>query len=327
MNPKNKIQRGNPKGSTVTKSNFHPRNKHQGRYDFAELIECYPELRPFVKLNAYQNESIDFANPQAVKCLNAALLKLHYGIANWRIPKGYLCPPIPGRADYIHHMADVLSGGQENEIPKGAQVKCLDVGVGANCIYPIIGNREYGWSFVGSDIDPEAIQAAKNIVMANTDLPETVDLRLQSNLKDIFYGIIKRGERFDLTVCNPPFHSSLKEALEGSRRKTSNLQGKRVDQPVLNFGGQHRELWYEGGELSFLSDMIRQSKKFSHSCLWFSSLISKQAHVKRVVQALGSAEVKEHSIIPMGHGNKVSRIVTWTFHTKPEQADWKASKI
>lgn len=131
------------------KSRLHPLNKHRTRYDFKQLIGSFPALAPFVKLNKYQDESIDFSDAKAVKMLNSALLKQFYDIEFWDIPNGYLCPPIPGRADYIHHVAELLGSFKNEKIPKGASIKCLDVGVGANCVYPIIGNKEYGWSFIG----------------------------------------------------------------------------------------------------------------------------------------------------------------------------------
>ena len=90
------------------KSKLHPRSKHRERYDFEKLISGFPELGPFVQPNKFDDLSIDFANPDAVKALNRALLKFHYGIEHWDVPDGYLCPPIPGRADYIHHIADLL---------------------------------------------------------------------------------------------------------------------------------------------------------------------------------------------------------------------------
>ena len=135
------------------KPQLHPRNKHRGRYDFEKLTESNPELAPYVKLNPHNDLSIDFFNPDAVKMLNKALLKQYYDIANWDIPSHYLCPPIPGRADYIHHIADLLGSCNKGNIPSGNKIKCLDIGVGANCIYPLIGNKEYGWSFIGCDID------------------------------------------------------------------------------------------------------------------------------------------------------------------------------
>ncbi|NVN94187.1 MAG: 23S rRNA (adenine(1618)-N(6))-methyltransferase RlmF [Bacteroidetes bacterium] len=300
------------------KSELHLRNRHKKRYDFKELIDSCPELASFVYLNAYNDESIDFFNPDAVKMLNKALLKYYYDIDYWEIPQNYLCPPIPGRADYIHYIADLLGKHNNRKIPKGNHVKCLDIGVGANCVYPIIGNKEYGWLFKGSDIDTVAINSANNIIEKNPFLKEKVEVILQPNKQDFFRGIISNDEYFDITICNPPFHASPEEAKAGTLRKLSNLNRKRITQAKLNFGGQNTELWCEGGEAKFVSNMIHQSRQFSLKCLWFSSLISKEASMNVVYDALRKTEATEIELIPMGQGNKKSRIIAWTFQTKDE---------
>ena len=308
------------------KSGLHARNKHRERYDFKQLIVSYPALGQYVKLNNYQDESIDFFNPEAVKILNKALLKHYYQIDYWDIPKHYLCPPIPGRADYIHHIADLLgsrnTASKENKIPRGNKIKCLDIGVGANCVYPIIGNKEYGWSFVGTDIDPVAIASANKIVQMNPALHGQIACRLQPNSKDIFKGIIQKDERFDLTICNPPFHASSAEAQTGTLRKLRNLKQKKITTPILNFGGQHNELWCEGGEERFIANIINQSKDFSGSCYWFSTLVSKQAHLQNIYKAIKTAEAVATETISMSQGNKASRIVAWTFLTPDQQKEW-----
>ncbi|MCK5729539.1 MAG: 23S rRNA (adenine(1618)-N(6))-methyltransferase RlmF [Draconibacterium sp.] len=304
------------------KVKLHSRNKHRGRYDFKLLCESCPELNPHVKVNEFNDETIDFFNSESVKTLNVALLKHYYGIKFWDIPKNYLCPPIPGRADYIHYMADLLRDSFNNVIPTGDKIKCLDIGVGANCVYPIIGNVEYGWSFVGSDIDFLAVESAKKIVESNPQLIGKIALRLQKNQKNIFSGIIRENERFHITFCNPPFHSTAAEAEFGTLRKLSNLKKKKVKYSVLNFGGKSNELWCDGGEEKFVSDMIFQSKKFAAYCLWFSSLISKQSHLNKIYIALKNVGVVNFKTIPMGQGNKTSRVVAWTFLTTREQKKW-----
>ncbi|MCK4920417.1 MAG: 23S rRNA (adenine(1618)-N(6))-methyltransferase RlmF [Bacteroidales bacterium] len=308
------------------KSNLHPRNKHRERYDFKQLIDSCPELSQFVSLNKYNDESIDFFNPEAVKTLNKALLKHYYGIS-WDIPNNYLVPPIPGRADYIHHMADILGSSSYGGIPKGDQIKCLDIGVGANCVYPIIGIAEYDWSFVGSDIDPVAIESANKIIELNPALKENIEVKLQINPDDIFKGIIKTNEVFDLSICNPPFHSSLKEARAGTVRKLSNLKNKKIHKTILNFGGHNKEIWCKGGEERFIQNMIIQSKEISTSFFWFSSLISKQSHLKDVYELLKKLKAIEVKTIPMGQGNKTSRIVAWTFLKKEQQKEWINTRL
>ena len=176
------------------KISLHPRNKHRERYDFPKLILACPELKTFI-INPKSNEdSIDFANPDAVKALNKALLAHFYQIKFWDIPQNYLCPAIPGRADYIHYVADLLAESNGGIIPKGLNIKCLDVGVGANCVYPIIGRAEYGWGFVGSDIDPLAIRSATNIVNFNPTLKGSVSCRLQKYENVFFDEIMKPKE-------------------------------------------------------------------------------------------------------------------------------------
>lgn len=308
------------------KSNLHQRNKHRERYDFKQLVASCAELAPYVILNRYNDESIDFADPEAVRMLNKALLKQYYDIEFWDIPAGYLCPPIPGRADYIHYIADILCGSNYGKIPTGDTIKCFDIGVGANCVYPIVGNKEYGWSFIGSDIDPVSIESASRIVELNQTLKGKVELRLQQKPRDTFYGVIQKDELVDLSICNPPFHASQEEAQSGTLRKLNNLNSEKITQPVLNFGGQSNELWCDGGEERFIRDMIRQSKKFAVNCLWFSTLVSKQSNLKRAYEALEKVEAVEVKTIPMGQGNKISRVLAWTFLSKEQKKEWANSR-
>ena len=289
---------------------LHPRNKHRSWYDFALLVKGSPGLRDFIIATPYGEESIDFANPAAVKMLNKALLKEHYGIAHWDIPENYLCPPIPGRADYIHYLADLLAEGNEGKIPTGKGVKVLDVGVGANLVYPLIGHQEYGWTFVGSEVDKRAVEAVKNIVAANTNLNNAVSVRLQIDPEKVLEGIIKPGEKFDLTLCNPPFHSSAEAAAIGSQRKLHNL-GK--NSKVLNFGGQPVELWCKGGEITFIQTMVKESVAYGDQVTWFTTLVSKSANVPDVyymTDKVGAVRVKT---VEMAQGQKTSRFVAWSF--------------
>ena len=308
------------------KPKLHLRNKNRERYDFKQLIESSPELAPFVKPNTHGDESIDFSDPQAVKVLNKALLLHHYGISNWDIPESYVCPPIPARADYIHHMADFLCRNNYGKIPTGPQIKCLDIGVGASCIFPIIGNQEYSWSFIGSDIDPVAIESANRIIASNPALQGKVECKVQSNAKDFFYGIIRKDELVDLSVCNPPFHSSARDAEAGTLKKIHQVNPDKSAETNLNVGDQNHELWYDGGEEKFVRNMILQSKKFSSNCFCFSTLIAKESNLKSIYRTLEQAEAFGVETIPMGQGNKISRIVAWTFLTPEEQTKWKNTR-
>ena len=313
------------KNNQTTKS-LHPRNPHNTRYDFESLIKSESDLKQYVKLNKYDDLSIDFANPQAVLTLNKSLLSHFYGVKNWNIPKGYLCPPIPGRADYIHYMADLLAKLNAGNIPKGKAIKVLDVGVGANCIYPIIGTSVYDWSFVGSDVEEESLLSVQNIINENKNLKENITTRLQVNSSDIFEGIINSEDRFDFTLCNPPFHKSQKEAIAGNTRKVKNLTKQKDAKSTLNFGGKNNELWCKGGEIAFIKTMIMQSVKFSKNCLYFSTLVSKKENLPEIYRTLKSLKPNEIETIEMTQGQKITRIVVWSFLDEKERKNWFKTK-
>ena len=306
----------------TNKKTLHERNFHNDRYDFKALIQSEPSLNEFVKPNKYGDLSIDFANPQAVIALNKALLSFFYGIKNWSIPSDYLCPPIPGRSDYIHHIADLLAASNGGKIPKGSYIKGLDVGIGANCIYPIVGVSVYGWSFTGSDIDEVALKSAQNIIDSNESLKENITVKLQTNSKNIFKNIISKEDKFHFTLCNPPFHKSQKDAIAGNKRKVQNLTKQVVSKAALNFGGKNNELWCEGGEVAFIKKMIKESKEFSQNCLWFTTLVSRKENLDFIYDALEDIDVLEYKTINMAHGQKISRVLAWTFLTQDEQKAW-----
>ena len=305
------------------KTNLHPRNQHRLGYNFEQLIATCPELQQFVGINEHQIKTIDFSNPKAVKALNKALLIAHYDIQNWDIPENYLCPPIPGRVDYIHCIADLLASNNNGIIPEGENVQVLDIGIGANCIYPILGNSVYGWSFVGTEIDEKAIQNCKKIIEANPKLMDLISLQLQTESRFIFKNIITPEDQFSFTICNPPFHNSQEEATKASIRKINNLENTRTNTPVLNFGGQNAELWGEGGESGFVTQMIFESAKYPMQCLWFTTLVSKKENLSSFYKTLNKVNVADVKTINMAQGQKTSRILAWTFQTEAQQKAWK----
>ena len=324
---------------------MHPKNLHKNGYPMDTLCQTYPALKPYLVRAKSGNTSIDFTNSQAVKVLNAALLRHYYRLEYWDIPDGYLCPPVPGRADYIHGIADLLKTTESSaQNRQGQNVRGLDIGVGANAIYPIIGVTSYDWSFVGSDVDEAAVKNASVIASKNRVLADKFQVRKQTNSAHIFNGVIEENERFTFTMCNPPFHKSAQEALSGTRRKTSNLirnkqkrsGGKFTDNQVqglgdrksklqgksasyqrqganLNFAGQANELWCEGGELAFIQRMIKESVQAKNNVEWFTCLVSKSAHLKPIKTSINYYGATQCKVVDMGQGSKLSRFIAWSF--------------
>lgn len=314
--------RSSAKAPAARATGLHPRNRHQGRYDFDALLALAPALARHLIRTPAGERSIDFAQPDAVRTLNAALLQLHYGVRDWQLPAGYLCPPVPGRADYLHGLADLLASDRGGAIPRGTAVRVLDVGTGANLVYPLIGHAEYGWQFVGCDIDAEALTVAARTLAHNPRFAGAISLRLQPQRNDLFKGVIQPGEGFAASLCNPPFHASAAEAASGSARKWRNLgkPGGPRGAPRLNFGGQANELWCRGGEAGFLQRMVAESASLPDSVGWFTSLVAKAEHLPALRQQLarlGAREVREQR---MAQGTKQSRFLAWSFRDAAQRA-------
>lgn len=313
------------KKTSKPKNKLHPRSEHRTGYDFAALIKVSPELAEFVFTNKYDIESIDFSDHEAVKTLNMALMHHHYGVQHWTIPKGYLCPPVPGRADYLHYAADVLSDGKKANIPKGPKIKILDIGVGSNIIFPMLGHKIYGWSFVGTEIDPKAYANAQ-LNITNNKLQKYIEVRPQRDPQFVLRNIIAEEEFFDMVICNPPFHKSLEEANAGTARKWKNLGKPKEQRKDLNFGGKQNEIVYPGGEVAFIQKMLDESHFQRTKVLWFTSLIAKKDHLPAILRRVRKVKPTMSKVVEMAQGQKVSRMLCWSFMNRKQQEAWKAER-
>lgn len=303
-------------GLGTPKPGFHLRNQHKFGYDIPLLTNAVPELCQFVQNNKAGQPSFDFSNARTLKYLNYAMLKAHYNVNYWDIPENYLCPSVPSRADYIHRIADLIDSKPV------ASVVGLDIGVGSSCIYPIIGVAEYNWKFVGSEIDDTALAAAQQIVDANLILKGNVELRKQRNENHIFRGVLTSNDRFDFCVANPPFHRTMAAARRGTERKWRNLDKVELlsrgkdRQPELNFGGSSHELCYEGGEIGFITKMIKESSDqfVKERVKLFTALVSSKDSLPIIYRLLDKVnDIEQVYTVEMTHGQKRSRIVAWHY--------------
>ncbi|VEE12382.1 Ribosomal RNA large subunit methyltransferase F [Chryseobacterium gleum] len=123
-------------------------------------------------------------------------------------------------------------------------------------------------------------------------------------------------------MCNPPFHDSEESAMKGNIRKMKNLHQSKKSKPLLNFSGQQSELWCEGGELAFITKMIHESALFSTQVLWFTCLVSKKDNLNKLTNLLKKVKAAEVKTIDMAQGQKISRILAWTFIPQKDRKSW-----
>jgi len=279
----------------------HSKNPFIKDYNFDNLIAKYPPLKPFVYLNEHGTQTIKFADSEAVKALNTALLTYHFGITYWALSKDNLCPPVPGRLDYLLHVADLLP---EKEI------NMLDIGTGANLIYPILASRHLNWKCTASEVNLDSVSNAQQIIDKNKNLSE-IKLRHQQFKSNILEHIIQKEDNFDVVVCNPPFFKNRTDAEKSNLRKFQNLELKEAK--TQNFGGLSNELWYKGGEEAFIKKMAEESLQFKNQVHWFTAIVSQKENLKNIKRAINKTKAAEVKIVEMELGNKQSRFVAWTF--------------
>ena len=282
---------------------MHPKNPFNKDYNFDTLVAKHPPLHPFVFVNEYGNKTIKFSNNEAVKALNNALLKVHFGLTYWNIPENSLCPPIPGRLDYLIYIADL--------IPK-TDIHLLDIGTGANLIYPILANRHFNWKCTASEVNLDSLSNAQEIIDKNPALKE-IELRHQQFKSHILKHIIQPEDSFDVVVCNPPFFKNRTDAEQSNKRKFQNLQLS--EENTQNFGGLSNELWYKGGEEAFIKTMAEESVQFKEQVHWFTAIVSQKENLKNIKRAINKTNPSEAKVVEMEQGNKQSRFIAWTYRT------------
>jgi len=284
----------------------HVRSVHQGRYDLRALSKLNKALAPLVFTSPKTKDlTVDWSESASVFELNKSLLMQHYGVGE-EYTLGphegkHLIPPVPSRAEMIHHCADLLLAEKTKE-----EVSCLDIGCGASAILSLIGAAAYGWRVVATDASKAALELAERNVKTSAH-SDRISLRLQSNPAHIFRNVVAPGEFFDLTVCNPPFYSSQREAQAASQRKIKNLGlGEK-----RNFGGTSEELWCKGGELAFIRRMIDESLFFRAQLGWVTSLVSEKEHVELLRADLKAKGVTRVKVVDFENGNKKARVLAW----------------
>lgn len=274
------------------------KNLNKSSYDFNLLAQRHDELNPYIILK-HGKHTIDFSDYNAIYHLNKALLKTYYAVTDWELPKGYLCPTVPGRMKYLQIL---------NELIQKETVHGIDIGTGASGIYCILAAKQYQWRMDGIDSNFEAYQWAKKNILLAGGISNLVSIRFQENNANIIKGALDASCHYNFTMCNPPFYSSEKEALKVSMQKSDRLQLS----SVTNYGGHAKELWCNGGEALFIKRMIKESVAFKDQVTYFTCLVSNKQNLEKLVKLIRKLSAKE-MVKVMTIGNKVSHILIWQF--------------
>ena len=239
------------------------------------------------RVDASGRASLDFTDFGATRALTAALLKQDFGVT-WWLPDRHLCPTLTGRCNYLLWIEDLL-GLLPRQPGSSSRVRGVDVGTGASAIYALLGAAAHGWSFVATDVTDEALYWARGSVDANPQLRPLIQVRDAriapatgtaappapdgDTTWPVLAGVLRAGEAFDFTCCNPPFFGSIDEA------------GRN---PATACGGTAAEMVYPGGEAAFIARHVAESQLpgVRGAVTWFTTLCGKKATLRAMTEAL-----------------------------------------
>lgn len=238
--------------------------------DFRLLAAKYPALRNFVYTNKFGSASIDWKDPHAQREVTYALLKNDFDL-DLELPIDQLCPPVPNRANYIYWLKDMIQENSPHLLKGASPLRGIDIGTGASCIYPLLGAKIGGWSFLATDIDETSIGYARRNVTLN-NLESSIELR-KVNPDQMLLGVVQSGEKYGFSMCNPPFFANINEARQN---------------PHTVCMGTSNELVTPGGEVSFVERMIEESLVLRHAVRWYTSMIGKKDDLKALTKILAA---------------------------------------
>ena len=264
----------------MSKSNF---NKNifynEFKPDFLLLIKEFPELKKYIlKQDKDKKEEIafDWSNNDLSLLMTKSILNYYFNIKYYHIPKGYLIPPIPSRLNYLNLIKSLLTSKYNGNIIN--DIIGIDIGTGANIIYPILGNSLFKWKFICTEINDEAYNNAK-IILQKNNLEQNITLIKQKNKNNIFLGILNQENKYSFSICNPPYYDYETEI---------KLDDKKRDNE-FNFD----EVYYKQGEFGFFKRYFEESICYKKNVFLFTILIGKKSNAENIYDIINNQNNKD----------------------------------
>ncbi|KAI7904854.1 uncharacterized protein BX663DRAFT_431029 [Cokeromyces recurvatus] len=268
---------------------MHPRSVFNSEPDFKQLAEEFESFKKYVKIGTNNRGYIDFKDPQAVD-----------------FPIDTLCPAVPNRLNYILWLEDLLDDTLSKEEKKC--IKGIDIGVGASCIYPLLGCiTNPSWSFLGTEINERSIQYANENIKRN-NLETRITIKHNPNANKIFLPSLLEDDvkNYAFCMCNPPFYSSQEEIELG-------LLNKEIE-PSSICTGSNNEMITEGGEFGFVKSMILESVILKKKIRWYTSMIGLKRTIRPLIRVLEDQQIYNYAVTSFTQGKTVRWAIAWSFY-------------
>ncbi len=73
--------------------------------------------------------------------------------------------------------------------------------------------------------------------------------------------------------------------------------------------------------------MINESQGFAQQVMWFTSLVSKSDNIDPLKKLLNQVGAKQVKVVNMSQGQKVSRLIAWSFLTNEQLVSWNEQRL
>ncbi|RLN60723.1 hypothetical protein BBP00_00005833 [Phytophthora kernoviae] len=296
--------------STTNKELLDPAILRPGRFDVHIHVDFPDEdARCALILQALQNVPVDYSENPTLG--SAEALASHMA----KRTSGMSAGDLPNRLNYLHWIEDLLNqvdcdefmgrqeqhegGDQQHETIKGMAVSGIDVGTGANCIYPLLGAAMNRWHFIATEIDNESYTYAKENVDRNQLQGLIAVKRMHTNklLTEPLQGEAPE-HKFHFVMCNPPFFDDMSEA---------------DTNPDASCMGSANEMVFPGGEIAFIGSMIDESMELQDRVLWFTSMIGRKSSLRKLLALLREKQVPNTRTTEFFQGRTKRWGIAWTF--------------
>ena len=287
----------------MSKTNF---NKNifynEFKPDFLILIKEFPDLKKYIiKQNEEKLEEIsfDWSNNNLSLLMTKSILDYYFNIKYYNIPKGYLIPPIPSRLNYLNLINNILIKEINSQ---SSDIIGIDIGTGANIIYPILGNSIFNWKFICSEINDESYNNAK-LILEKNNLENEINLIKQKNKNNIFLNILNQENKYIFSLCNPPYYDYETEIKLDEKKRDNEF----------NFD----EVYYKKGEFGFFQRYFIESTCYKKNVYLFTILIGKKANMENIYDIMNTNDnkniIKKFNIQKIQTGNNLRYIIYWSF--------------
>jgi len=289
-------------------SRMHPRNRYFRRKpDFAALAAQFADFAAIVVTDSRGRVHVDWKDPACSVALTRALLRADYGL-KWELPRGFLCPPVPQRVNYVHWIEDLLAGTIETAIKSAHAVRIpdeatgLDVGVGASAIYPLLAlSLHPNWKMIGTDINEEALRSARANVESN-GLQAKIRLELVGSDSVLLETVRKQSDVIDFCMCNPPFFAAEEDARKASHYRSCDAKVQELVTP--------------GGEQAFVSRMIADSQVLRHRVRWYTTMVGHKSSLTAAMAEIKSCGASLVRSTTFFQGKTIRWAVAWSFEVE-----------